>query len=63
VEVIRIEGVWFKVEDAREFAERARIYAAAQPPPPFPETLGTKGPAGWFAFGSTSASWRNVPST
>ena len=34
MKVIRIEGVWFKVEDAREFAQRARIYAAVHPPPP-----------------------------
>jgi hypothetical protein len=32
VEVIRIEGVEFKVEDAREFVERALIYAKANPP-------------------------------
>jgi hypothetical protein len=45
VEVIRIEGVWFKVEDARDFAQRARIYAAVHPPPP--EVVYRDGP---FAF-------------
>ncbi len=45
MEVIRIEGVWFKVEDAREFAQRARIYAAVHPPPP--EVVYRDGP---FAF-------------
>jgi hypothetical protein len=34
VEVIRIEGVWFKVEDAREFAERALIYDLINDPQP-----------------------------
>ena len=34
MEVIRIEGVWFTVKDARDFAQRARIYAAVHPPPP-----------------------------
>jgi hypothetical protein len=34
VEVIRIEGVWFKLEDAREFAERVLIYGEANDPQP-----------------------------
>jgi hypothetical protein len=48
VEVIRIEGVAFKVEDAEEFAERARAYDTAHPPPPEGEYR--EGPAWWFAF-------------
>jgi hypothetical protein len=31
VEAIRIEGVWFRVEDAREFAKRAQIYGETEP--------------------------------